>query len=283
MKFACLLCTTMSLGHILPNSNLQRPRRLDPKAAPQQPKKRFHRFGGAVLSPQLRWPRTWLHWSAFLAVLWQDRRLLLGDGICGCGTWHGQIPFATNCRPTMTDKECPKQWRRRATDYWKYVRTECFLNEKELSTARHSCALRLPALFLDTREGCINLLLSRLAAGCSLGLAKSKMRARAGINKTGQRMHASTHTSSYTLAYWNSDLQPLVQAWPLLTVGKSSCQLKIISKWLTMQLETWTLFHPRMCCLLCPASQNQAQSSWNHQKSFVVGFIQPVRSKLTAH
>ena len=68
-----------------------------------------------------------------------------------------------------------------------------FLNEKELSTSWHSCALRLPALFLDTHEGCINLLLSRLAAGCSLGLAKSKMHARARKNKTGQRMHASTH------------------------------------------------------------------------------------------
>ena len=88
--------------------------------------------------------------------------------------------------------ECPKQWCRKANDFRKYVRTECFLNEKKLSTSRHSCALRLPALFLDTHEGCINLLLSRLAAGCSLGLAKSKVHARARQNKTGQRMHGST-------------------------------------------------------------------------------------------
>ena len=74
-----------------------------------------------------------------------------------------------------------------------------FLNEKQLSTSWHSCALCLPALLLDSHEGCINLLLSRLAAGCSLGLAKSKMHARARKNKTGQRMHASTHIMpSYT-------------------------------------------------------------------------------------
>ena len=203
MKFACLLCATMSLGDILPNSNLQRPRRLDPMAAPQQPKKRFHRFGGAVLSPQLRGPRTWLHWSAFLAWwLFRDKIDAFCSGMVSAAAEHGMVRFPLQqtvgqrkkkFNPTMTDKECPKQWCRKATDYWKYVRTECFLNEKKLSTAWHSCALRLPALFLDTHEGCINLLLSRLAAGCSLGLAKSKMHARTRQNKTGHRMHASAH------------------------------------------------------------------------------------------
>ena len=186
----------MSLGDILPNSNLQRPRRLDPMAAPQQPKKRFHRFGGAVLSPQLRGPRTWLHWSAFLAWwLFRDKIDAFCSGMVSAAAEHGMVRFPLQqtvgqrkkkFNPTMTDKECPKQWCRKATDYWKYVRTECFLNEKKLSTAWHSCALRLPALFLDTHEGCINLLLSCLAAGCSLGLAKSKMHARTRQNKTKQ-------------------------------------------------------------------------------------------------